>query len=96
MGWRERNAAIEAAARDYLAKADPRFIAPLGTFELAEKLSVDPGIAPFNLDAGSISKVLARMAPHMGAIARHDGPEIVRYGRTWKRWQWYPQGGTNG
>lgn len=92
MGWKERNAEIQAAARAHLAsEAAAGRHDPVSTFVLAEAIKTKVG-----MDAGKVSQILSRMAPHVGAMATHDGPEIVRYGRKWKRWQWHPQGGTNG
>lgn len=81
--WRQRNAAVEAALRYFLSRCEPRTVAPLSTMELAEKLGGDSKLA----------QLLTRLAPYLSPLARHDGETIMRYGRRWKRWQWYPTDG---
>lgn len=44
---------------------------------------------PDHKAAGEVSKILAKMAPYMVTHATHDGEEIIRYGRKWRRWQWH-------
>lgn len=93
MGWKDRNAAIEAAARDYLGKADAKTIAPMGSYELAQKLALDHRLIAHKLSAGEMARILSRIAPYMPGLATHDGETMQRYGRTWQRWRWHPKGG---
>lgn len=78
--WRQRNAAIEAAARDYLGRQVQTF----STYALAQ------GIAQPDVVA-KVSQILSKLAPYMQHHASHDGEEIRRYGKTWRRWRWHGQ-----
>ena len=82
--WRNRNAAVEAAMRAFLAKR-PASAEPLSTKQLAAE------IAPDDHDK-ALDAVLTKMAKWMGAkIATNDGPAFQAYGKTFKRWRWHGQ-----
>lgn len=85
MPWRTRNALVAQHARAALA-AIPK-AQSMDTFELGTRMAGVEYAAP-------VSKLLARMAPHLEreGICTHDGEEIVRYKRKWRRWRWHGQG----
>jgi len=80
--WKDRNAAVEAALRQFL-NARLATLPALGTVELAETLS--PG------DGKELSKVLLKLAPWMGKLATHSGAVFYAHGRRMQRWQWHGQ-----
>jgi hypothetical protein len=81
--WRQRNREIEAAVRVCLWQCGP----PLSTYSLAQRLVAQEE----GEDVRQLSRLLSRLAPHLGSLCRHDGAQVERNGRTWRRWQWYPQ-----
>lgn len=95
--WRQRNAHIERAVRTLLC-GDWRGVT-CSTMDLARKLlghdtshdGVPAKGSPEHELATTLARTLAKMAPYMGALATHDGEEIFRYGRKWRRWQWRGQ-----
>lgn len=94
--WRKRNAEVEVQLRAMLVQYQGA--APLSTWELACRL-LGGAWGPLTISKDKpeyatvkkLSHLLTRMAPHLGDLCRHDGPEIIRYGRRWRRWNWYGQ-----
>jgi hypothetical protein len=90
--WRKRNAAIEAALREYLASV-PRGTV-LSTKDLAayvhEMLRLQNGA--MSLDEKKTGTVLTKLAPWMGKqIATHDGEIFFTFGKQNQRWRWHGQ-----
>ncbi len=83
--WRQRNAEIERAIRLYLAGVS----GVVSTFDLAK------AIAPTATgdQQNKLSQIMTRMAPYLAPFATHDGENIQRYGRVWRRWRWHGQTG---
>ena len=88
--WRKRNAAVEAALREYLSLA-PRGTV-LGTQALAEALHAKAFPFTAGLDPKGTGSVLTKLAPWMGQLATHDGEKFFAYGRQNVRWRWHGQG----
>jgi hypothetical protein len=90
--WRKRNAEVEVQLRAMLASYQG---APLSTWQIASELlgkwRSSVGAPATDPEVKKLSHLLTRMAPHLGDLCRHDGPEIIRYGRKWRRWNWYGQ-----
>lgn len=82
--WRERNAALEAETRAFLGRRAASAY-PLTTMQISAFLVSDTGDTP------KLASILTRLAPHMQGFATHDGEPVMRYGRTWQRWQWRGQ-----
>lgn len=98
--WRQRNSEIEAAVRVLLGNVPAR--TAISTWEFACRMLGEwPDGATAKTwpirgttlytEAQALSEILRRMAPYLGNLCAHDGPEIKRYGRTWRRWNWYGQ-----
>lgn len=83
--WRQRNAAIEAAARAKLGQIARG--ETLTSFDFAGIL--DPNAE--KEDRAKLAQILSRMAPFLGGLATHDGEKIIRFGRQWQRWNWHGQ-----
>lgn len=79
--WRQRDARIETAVRQFLADKSEVFT----TFTLAMRLADGQDCAP------RIMSRLSVMAPYLAPFARHDGEEFKKFGRTMRRWNWYGQ-----
>jgi hypothetical protein len=87
--WRKRNAAVEAALREYLASV-PRGTV-LSTQALAEALHAKAFPFTAGLNEKSLGSVLTKLAPWMGVHATHDGEKFFAYGRQNVRWRWHGQ-----
>jgi hypothetical protein len=83
--WRKRNAEVEVQLRAMLVQ----YQGVLSTWDTARALL--GANAYREKEVTKLSQLLTRMAPHLGDLCRHDGPEIIRYGRKWRRWNWYGQ-----
>lgn len=59
----------------------------MSTTALAQRLA--PGAS--ELELGKYAQVLTQLAPHLQGYATHDGEEVVRGPRRWRRWQWHGQ-----
>lgn len=85
--WRARRAAVEAAARELLARSA---CDPFSTRGLAQLLAPNPN------DAQAINAIgaeLMKIAPYIGEPwATHDGDTFIAYGKAKKRWRWHGQG----
>lgn len=91
MPWRLRNAMVEAEVRAILQGMHESAVLStleLATFVVGAKYVGGTGPERPVVEA---AQLLSRMAPHLPALATHDGEEIIRYGRRWRRWQWHGQ-----
>jgi len=83
LDWRKRNAAVEAALREFLTAEPTTTI--LGTRGLAAAICSEDGV-----DAcASVLMKLAKWMPN--AMATHDGEVFRAYGKINKRWRWHGQ-----
>lgn len=83
--WRQRNAEVERALREFLADEAGTF----ATFDLACRLWPQ-GLQPANASqVTKLAQLLTRLAPYMGPLATHDGETITRYRKRWRRWRWH-------
>ena len=88
--WRHRNAEVQRAIRTFLATRPNS--ETFATFTLATFLyPCDHEHEPGKKTVAKLAQLMARLAPYMAPFATHDGDQIIRYGRAWRRWQWRGQ-----
>jgi hypothetical protein len=94
LSWRARYAQVQLAARAYLDLISRPHTCD--TFDVAKGIWPQGRDVSFKRNMDELCHVLTRIAPYIGtAYATHDGETIKRYGKTWRRWRWHGQGGTD-
>lgn len=83
--WKARRAAVEAAAREFLACSPHVYT----TRQLATMLA---GLYGDGKTENAIGAELMKIAPYIGEpLATHDGDNFIAYGKLKKRWRWHGQ-----